>query len=155
MVNADRSAATLGSVLLDLVSPGSRHLTSLLQAKRPAAEPVEPVGGAPCAPSKDLWATRFSASSTGPAGSTGGVRSEWPRRMAQDRRSRPGASRSIPLNRASTASVFELPPRWGTVCGAKRRSSCVRLGRLLGSGFRLAERPSLELDPVGVVDEAG
>src|SRR2546427_6495596 len=74
--------------------------------------------------------------------------------MALDRRSRPGASRSIPLNRASTASVFELPPRWGTVCGAKRRSSCVRLGRLLGSGFRLAERPTLELDAVGGVDEA-
>src|SRR2546426_12078875 len=74
--------------------------------------------------------------------------------MALDRRSRPGASRSIPLNRASTASVFELPPRAGTVLGAKRRSSRVRLGRLLRPGFRLAARPSLELDPVGGVNEA-
>jgi len=40
MVNADRSAATVGGVLLDLLSSDSRHLTSLAQQERPAAEPV-------------------------------------------------------------------------------------------------------------------
>ena len=60
IVNADRSAATLEYLLLDLVPERIAFILSrFLPQEGLAAGPVEPVGGAFVAPSKERWETRF------------------------------------------------------------------------------------------------